>query len=73
MSRFKEYEEKHRGYADRSGSTPRPYSIVLNQEQYLLQTPIKLHEKNQRCSTQQKFFIIHRIYGIVPNNLLLIN
>jgi hypothetical protein len=29
MSRFKEYEEKHRGYADRSGSTLRPDSIVL--------------------------------------------
>jgi hypothetical protein len=53
MSRFKEYEEKHRGYADRSGSTPRPYSIVLNRKQYLLQTPIKLHKKNQLCSTSK--------------------
>ena len=41
MSRFQEYEEKHRGYADRSGSTPRPYSIVLNQKRnILLQIPI---------------------------------
>jgi hypothetical protein len=73
MSRFKEYEEKHRGYADRSGSTLRPDSIVLKSKSIFAANSDKTWREKSIVFHQQKFFIIHRIYGIVPNNLLLIN